>query len=135
MRFDKLTIKAQEAVQDALQQASSAGHAEIGPEHLLASLLCQENGISRDLLARVGANLADLQSEVDSHLGSLPSVRGASAQPGLSALLQSVMDHAFQRAQHLKDDYVSAEHLLEGIVAVEAFEPLLHVGRVREGDG
>ena len=122
MRFDKLTIKAQEAVQDAVQLASSAGHAEIGPEHLLASLLRPEDGISRDLLARVGADTAAIQSGLESHLGSLPSVRGASAQPGLSALLQRVMDHAFRRAQHLKDDYVSAEHLLDGIAATKGSE-------------
>ncbi len=122
MQFDKLTIKAQEAVQDAVQRASSAGHAEIGPEHLLASLLRQEDGISRDLLARVGADTAAIQSALESHLGSLPSVRGASAQPGLSALLQRVMDHAFRRAQHLKDDYVSAEHLLGGIASTKGSE-------------
>jgi ATP-dependent Clp protease ATP-binding subunit ClpB len=119
MRFDKLTIKAQEAFQDALQLASRAGHAEILPEHLLASLLSQEEGISRDLLARVGADAAALSNQLDAYLQGLPSVQGASAQPNLSGSLQKVMDRAFQRAQHLKDDYVSVEHLLDGMASVK----------------
>jgi ATP-dependent Clp protease ATP-binding subunit ClpB len=119
MRLDKLTIKAQEAVQDALQAASSAGNPEITPEHLLAALLRQEGGITRDLLARVGADPGTLLAQVEAHLQGLPSVQGAAAQPGLSAGLRQVVEQATRRAESFKDQYVSVEHLLDALASAK----------------
>jgi len=117
MRFDKLTVRAQEVVQAAAQNAAGQGHPEVLPEHLLLALLAQEEGIAPDLLARVGADPAQLRARVEEALAKLPKVGGASAQPRLSNSLQASFDQAFRRAGEFKDDYVSVEHLLDALVS------------------
>jgi len=117
MRFEKLTVRAQEVVQAALQSAASQGHPEVLPEHLLLALLAQDEGIASDLLTRVGADPGRLRARVEEVLAKLPKVGGASAQPRLSAPLQASLDHAFQRAEEFKDDYVSVEHLLDALTS------------------
>ncbi|MGD8375830.1 MAG: ATP-dependent Clp protease ATP-binding subunit, partial [Acidobacteriota bacterium] len=119
MRLDKLTIKGQEAIRDALEAASAAGNPEITPEHLLAVLLRQEKGITRDLLARVGADPDVVLAGLEAALQRLPRAQGASQQPSPSRGLQAVLDRAFERAREFKDEYVSVEHLLEGILAAD----------------
>ena len=71
-RFDKLTIKAQEAVQRAQELAADAGNPQLEPLHLLAALLAEQDGVVRPLLERIGVNQAQLQQIVAAELGHLP---------------------------------------------------------------
>ena len=112
IRFDKLTIKAQEALQDAQHLADEKGHPTIEPLHLLAALLRQDKGIVVPVLQKLGASPEQALSETLRSLESRPQVSGAPAQPHISPELKRVLDAAWDEAQRLKDEYVSAEHLL-----------------------
>ncbi len=111
MRFDKLTVKAQEAIASAQAIASEAGHATIGPLHLLAALLRQEGGLAQPLLEKVGIPADRINSIVDSELARLPS-QSAQAGMGMDPSLNAVLNRAEREARDLKDDYTSVEHLL-----------------------
>ena len=118
-RTDKLTIKAQEAVQHAHSLAADEGHPEIEPLHLLAALLDETEGITGTVLERIGANRAQLDAVVRSELGHLPKVAGGSTpQPG--SALANVLEVAQQAADTMKDDYVSTEHLLLALSRVDS---------------
>ena len=80
-RFDKLTIKAQEAVQRAQEMAADHGNPQIDPLHLLASLLAEEEGIVKPLLEKIGVNRGQLDRIVESELNHLPKVSGAAGPP------------------------------------------------------
>jgi ATP-dependent Clp protease ATP-binding subunit ClpB len=110
-RFDKLTIKAQEAVQRAQELASEAGNPQIEPVHLLAALLDEGEGIVRPVLEKVGANVGQLETIVDAELKHLPKSSGGSP-PGVGPQLSKVLDAAQSEADGMKDDFVSTEHLL-----------------------
>jgi ATP-dependent Clp protease ATP-binding subunit ClpB len=112
MRLDKFTIKAQEALQQAQTLADQLGHQEILPEHVLATLLDQEEGIIRPLLQKLGADYRAIRADVQRELDRQPKVQGASGQLYLSGRLRKALDRAMEEAQRLKDDYVSTEHLL-----------------------
>jgi ATP-dependent Clp protease ATP-binding subunit ClpB len=112
IRWDKFTIKAQEAIQQAGDVASQHGNPEILPLHLLAALLRDQEGIVPPVLTKLGADPARLQIEVLDRIDGLPKVSGAAAQPQLSALMQRILDQAFKEADKFKDEYVSTEHLL-----------------------
>ncbi len=114
MRFDKLTIKSQEALSEAQSAAGSRGHSEIQPAHLLAALLGQAEGSTVPVLQKLGVPLDVLQGEVEKLLEQLPKVSGG-AQPQLSRNLSRVLEAAFKEAEALKDEYVSTEHLLLAI--------------------
>ena len=116
MRLDKLTIKAQDAVQDAQHVADENRQQQIEPEHLLLALLQQEGGIVAPILQRLGANPGSLAASVKAELGKMPKVSG-SAGTYLSPRLQRVFDTANQEAERLKDEYISTEHILIGIAA------------------
>jgi ATP-dependent Clp protease ATP-binding subunit ClpB len=111
MRWDKLTIKTQEALAAAQAIASQRGHSAVGPLHLLEALLQQEGGLAGSLLERVGVPASRVASVVGSELSRLPS---QSAQAGLSMdpALNSVLNRADKEAGDLKDEYISVEHLL-----------------------
>src|SRR3954449_11536150 len=110
-RFDKLTIKAQEAVQRAQELASEAGNPQIEAVHLLSALLDENEGIVRPVLEKVGANVGQLETIVDAELKHLPRSSGGSP-PALSSQLSKVLDAAQAEADGMKDDFVSTEHLL-----------------------
>src|SRR5947199_718182 len=112
IRWDKLTLKSQEAVQKASELASENGNPELLPIHLIAALLEDQEGIVVPVLRRIGVGPEKLLSEANAEIRKLPKVSGASAQPNMSAALQKVMDSAFKEADTFKDEYVSAEHLL-----------------------
>jgi ATP-dependent Clp protease ATP-binding subunit ClpB len=112
IRWDKFTIKAQEAIQQANEIAGQHGNPEMLPQHLLAALLQDQEGIVVPVLAKLGANAATLQSQLMERIDRLPKVYGASAQPHLSAAMSQVLDQAFKEADTFKDEYVSTEHLL-----------------------
>src|SRR4051794_6699518 len=110
-RFDKLTVKAQEAVQRAQELASEAGNPQMEPVHLLAALLDETEGIVRPVLEKMGANVGQLETIVGAELKHLPRSSGGSP-PGLSSQLSKVLDAAQSEADGMKDDFVSTEHLL-----------------------
>jgi ATP-dependent Clp protease ATP-binding subunit ClpB len=113
IRWDKLTLKAQEAMQAANDAASHRGNSELVPLHLLAGLLADREGIVAPVLAKIGLNVDSLRADAEQALETLPKVSGSGAmQAALSPALSKVMEQAFREADHFKDDYVSTEHLL-----------------------
>ncbi|OGQ23602.1 MAG: ATP-dependent chaperone ClpB [Deltaproteobacteria bacterium RIFCSPLOWO2_02_FULL_44_10] len=120
MRFDRLTLKAQEAFQKAQEIAGKQNQQELTPEHLFLSLLQQEEGLVPAILKKIGINMARLEEELSDVLQNLPQVTGATTgQVSLSRSLNQVFEQAFQEAEKLKDEFVSTEHLLLGIVAIK----------------
>ncbi|HEV2462479.1 MAG TPA: ATP-dependent chaperone ClpB [Acidobacteriaceae bacterium] len=111
IRWDKFTVKSQEAVQAASQLASEHGNPEILPLHLLAALVEDREGIIVPVLEKVGVPADQLRLKVQDALSKLPKVSGG-AQPGSSAALNRVFEQAFREAENFKDEYVSTEHLL-----------------------
>ena len=116
MRMDKLTLKAQEALQAAQGVASDHSHQGLTPEHLLTALIQQEEGIVPQVLEQLGVSLATLENNLGQSLGSLPQVAGTDGQFYVTPELQKVLNLAEKSAQTLKDEYTSTEHLLLGIV-------------------
>ncbi len=114
MRFDKLTVKAQEAVQAAQSLADQQSHQALDPEHLLLALIQQQEGVVGPLLAKLGARPEAIAREVEEELGKLPKVRGGGGQY-VSPRLKDALDRAWTEAERLKDEYCSTEHLLIGL--------------------
>jgi len=112
IKWDKFTVKSQEALQAAQGAAAENGNPEVLPLHLLAALLEDKEGVVLPVLEKVGIAVQPLQAAVTAAIAKLPKVQGASAQPGTSNALNKVLDGAFKEAETFKDDYVSTEHLL-----------------------
>ena len=112
IRWDKFTLKSQEAVQAASQLAEENGNPEVQPLHLLAALVEDKEGVIVPVLEKVGVPTAQLRAKTQDALGKLPKVSGSGAQPTSSAALNKVFERAFKEADHFKDEYVSTEHLL-----------------------
>jgi ATP-dependent Clp protease ATP-binding subunit ClpB len=111
IRWEKLTVKSQEAVQAAAGQAAEYGNPEVLPVHLMAALLEDREGVVLPVLEKVGVPVEQMLAGVNSAIQKLPKVQGG-AQPGMSAALNKVLDQAFKEAENFKDEYVSTEHLL-----------------------
>ena len=111
IKWEKLTLKSQEAVQGAQSHAAENGNPEVLPLHLLAALLEDRDGVVIPVLEKIGVPVEQLLSGVNSAIEKLPKVQGG-AQPGLSSALQKVLEQGFKEADNFKDDYVSTEHLL-----------------------
>jgi len=121
MRYEKLTLKSQEALSEAQSGATSRGHSQITPDHLLRALVGQPEGSTVPILQKIGVSLDGLQAELENHLERQAKVSGG-AQPTLSPGLSRVLDAAFVEAEARKDEYVSTEHLLLAIAADESEE-------------
>ena len=118
MNFNKFTIKSQEAVQNAQEIAASYGNQSIEPEHLLAALVQDSEGIVVPILQKIGANVDYIRIKVNELLESLPKVSGAGAgNQHIGQTLAQLFDAALKEAQSLKDEYVSTEHLLLALVS------------------
>jgi ATP-dependent Clp protease ATP-binding subunit ClpB len=115
IRWDKFTVKAQEAVQRASQLASEHGNPELQPIHLLAALLEDKENIVPPVLEKIGIGPQAVLSDVYSQIEKLPKVSGQAAQPGLSNEASNLLEQAFKEASNFKDEYVSTEHLLLAI--------------------
>jgi ATP-dependent Clp protease ATP-binding subunit ClpB len=111
MNFNKFTNKSQEAVQNAQEIASSYGNQSIEPEHLLAALIQDGQGIVVPVLQKIGANVNHIKIKVNEVLDKLPKVSSSSGQ-FISPELNSVLERARTETENLKDEFVSAEHLL-----------------------
>jgi len=116
LRFDKLTVKAQEALQAAQEMGARSGQQQIEPLHVLWALVAQSEGVVPPLLEKLGVSPASLAGEIEKQIGRLPQVSGVTEQ-FLSKASQDALERAFGEAERLKDDYVSTEHILLGIAA------------------
>ena len=117
MNLQKFTVKAQEAVQKAMELAASKNHQGIEPPHLLEAFLSDPDSVAVSILRRVGVSLDRLRTEVEAALESLPTVTGASAgDQYVGEELKKVFDRARAEADVMDDEYVSTEHLLIGLV-------------------
>ncbi len=121
MRMDKLTIKSQEALQEAQRLAERKGNQELQPEHLLWALLEEDEGIASQILKRLGIDTKTLQTDVEREVDKFPKVVGATplGQIYISPRLKEVLEKAFREAEHLTDEYVSVEHLLLSLISIE----------------
>ncbi|MCC7186851.1 MAG: ATP-dependent chaperone ClpB [Acidobacteria bacterium] len=115
MNLNKYTEKAQQAILAAQQTAERSGHPELLPEHLLASLVTQADGIVPALLGKMQVNASAIVGGADALLKALPRTQGG-AQPGASSRLRAVLSAAEQEADTLKDEYTSTEHLFVALV-------------------
>src|SRR5437660_8011229 len=116
LRFDKMTVKAQEALQTAQEIAASHQNQQIEPVHLLAALAAQADGVVPPLLARLGVRPEALSQEIEREIGRLPKVQGF-AQQHMGRPLNDILERAFKEADTFKDEYVSTEHLFLAIAA------------------
>jgi len=111
MRLDKLTLKAQEALQASQALTEKLGHAEIGPLHLLEVLVSRPEGIVVPMLQRLGADPGAVLQAVNEKLGTYAQVQGQTAYP-MSRTLGELIDRAWNIADEFTDEYLSTEHLL-----------------------
>src|SRR5437899_3750030 len=117
MQLDRLTLKSQEALQEAQRIAQGYSHQEVDGEHLLLAMLGQAESLIPDLLQKVGVPPAKLRPQLESELGRRHKVQGASsADLFLSNHLKKALDAAQAEAGELKDEYISSEHLLLGLL-------------------
>src|SRR5712692_6590959 len=114
MKFDRLTVKAQEAMQAAQSLADQGSHQAIEPEHLLLALLQQQEGVVGPLLAKLGARPEGILRQLEGELAKTPKVSGGGRQYA-SPRLEGGRQRAWDEAQRLKDEYISTEHLLIAI--------------------
>jgi len=117
MDFEKFTIKAQEALNEASSLAQKNDHSQIEIAHLLMALLCQQDGIVPPIVEKIGADLAGLISSAEALMNAHPKVYGEAAQVYFSSAASKVFAKAEAEAASLKDEFVSAEHILIAISA------------------
>ncbi|MBI4577696.1 MAG: AAA family ATPase, partial [Planctomycetes bacterium] len=118
MRLDRFTLKSQEALQRSEAAAREAHHPAVTPVHLLSALLAESEGVAVALLKRIGASTDALATGAAEALSRLPRV-GGDATVAVDAALREVLEEAWREAERLKDDYVSAEHLLVALAESE----------------
>ncbi len=117
MKYDSLTLKAQDVLQQASGVAQEYKHPTLDVDHLALAMIRQEEGVVPPLLSRIGADPRDLEAGIQSVLGQKPVVHGDEAQMQLSSTMQKVLNSAEKEASDLKDEYVSTEHLLLAAVS------------------
>jgi ATP-dependent Clp protease ATP-binding subunit ClpB len=116
MRLDKFTIKSQELIQHAQNLAARQHQQQIEPEHLLAAMLAEKEGVARAILTKLGVSPEGVTQEATLALERLPKVSGAGTEAYLSPRSRAILDAAFAEAAKMKDEYVSIEHLLLAVV-------------------
>ncbi|MEG9433503.1 ATP-dependent chaperone ClpB [Terriglobus sp. ADX1] len=112
IKWDKMTVKSQEAIQAAGQMAAEYGNPEVMPLHLLAALLEDREGIVLPVLEKIGVPAQQLLANVNAAIQRLPKIQGAQQNPSAGAALTKVLEQAFKEADNFKDEFVSTEHLL-----------------------
>jgi ATP-dependent Clp protease ATP-binding subunit ClpB len=135
IRWEKLTVKSQEAMQQAQGRAAEFGNPEIQPVHLLLALIEDRDGVIPAVLEKIGVPTERLESNLHQLEEKLPRVQGSSGQPGPGSALTKVLEQAFHEAANFKDDYVSTEHLLLGVAHLKgdaARDALTAVGATHE---
>ena len=120
IRWDKFTVKAQEAVQRANELTSEHGNPELMPVHLLAALVEDKEGIVPPVLEKIGIGAQAVLHETYREIEKLPKVSGGAAQAALSSAANQLLERAFKEADNFKDEYVSTEHLLLAITQLKS---------------
>jgi ATP-dependent Clp protease ATP-binding subunit ClpB len=115
MRFDRFTIRGQEAVQESISSAEKNQNQQVEPEHLLAAMLEQKEGVVRPILGKIGANAQSVLNEVEAAIAKFPKVTGG--QQYFSTRTNLIFQEAQKIAEKMEDEYVSTEHLLSAIAA------------------
>ena len=135
MRFDKFTLKVQEGLQEAQSIAGQYGQQAIEAEHLLLVLLAQEQGIVAEILKKMGVDPGRVEDELKKSLDKLPKIYGGgTGQVYLGPRLNRLLDRATQEAARMKDEYVSAEHVLVAMAEEkEGIEALRKNGVTKDG--
>ncbi len=129
MRFDRFTIRGQEAVQEAISLAEKGQNQQVEPEHILAIMLEQKEGVVKPILGKIGANAAPILGEVQAAIEKFPKVSGG--QQYFSSRTNTLFQTAQKEAEKMEDEYVSTEHLLLAI----ADEKEGDAGRILRGNG
>ena len=111
IRFDKLTLKGQEALQSAQSHAQEKGNPQVAPEHMLWALIGQKDGVVLPILQKLGVNLPTIARDLADLVAKLPKVQGQ-AELYMSPSLGRILEDGFKEADQFKDEYVSTEHLL-----------------------
>ncbi len=134
MRLDKLTVKSQEALQQAQSLAEKRSHQAIDVEHLLFALIGQKEGVVGSLLQKLGVPLGTVAERLQKALDRLPQVTGVAGQTYITPRLKKVIESAEAEAEALKDEYISTEHLLLAMVQEggEAGKILQDLGATRD---
>jgi ATP-dependent Clp protease ATP-binding subunit ClpB len=117
MRLDKLTIKAQEALQSAHDRAEQGSHQEITAEHMLLALLAQEQGVVGAILRKLGIDPDAVANRVERTLEELPRVSGSRSDIYVGNRLKDVLEDAGRQSKEFKDEYISSEHILLALVS------------------
>jgi len=115
MRFDRFTIRGQEAVQEAIGIAEKNQNQQVEPEHLLASMLEQKEGTLRPILGKIGANAQTILTDILAAIARFPQVSGG--QQYFSSRINTIFQEAQKEAEKMSDEYISTEHLLLAIAA------------------
>jgi ATP-dependent Clp protease ATP-binding subunit ClpB len=121
MRFDRFTLKSQELIQNANTLASTHGNQQIEPEHLLAAMLEEKEGVARSVFQRLGASGDDIANSAATAIDRLPKVSGG-GDVYLSSTAKTALEAAFAEAGKMKDEYTSIEHILLALCDKKAGE-------------
>ncbi len=129
MRLDKFTLKAQEAIESAVASAEKQNHQQVEPEHILAAMIEQSEGVTRPMLGRVGVNIQAVLSDLDAAIKKFPQVSGT-GQRYYGSRATEAFNRAQKEADRFKDDYISTDSLLLAIA-----EDKQEAGRILRSHG
>jgi ATP-dependent Clp protease ATP-binding subunit ClpB len=135
IRWEKLTVKSQQAMAQAQARAAELGNPEVQPVHLLLALIEDREGVIPAVLEKIGVPTERLEHDLHQIEEKLPRVAGSASQPGLSQALNKVLEQAFREAANFKDEYISTEHLLLGAAHLKgdsARDALVALGATHE---
>ncbi|MGN6105293.1 MAG: ATP-dependent chaperone ClpB [Kofleriaceae bacterium] len=117
MKLDKLTVKAQEAIAAARDLAIERHHPEVTPEHLLASLIDQADGIAPRILQKLGADPRIVRADIETAFQRMPKIHGAALDVDISRSFKDIWEAAGKEAAAMKDEFISTEHFLIALAA------------------
>src|SRR5271168_2541195 len=117
-RFEQLTLKSQEAVQQAQTLARERGHQRLEPMHLLAALLHPDQQVVRSLLEQLGVNPTQILKAAEEGLAVLPKVSGG--EQTVSPELNQIFEASLTESQRMKDQFISVEHLLLALLKIKS---------------
>ncbi|MBK6724152.1 MAG: ATP-dependent chaperone ClpB [Acidobacteria bacterium] len=129
MRFDRFTIRGQEAVQEAITLAEKGENQQVEPEHLLAAMMAQAEGVVKPILGKIGANAQTILTDVEAAIAKFPKVSGG--QQYFSSRTNTLFQDAQKEAEKMQDEYLSTEHLLIVIAAEKEGD----AGRILRSNG
>ena len=115
MRFDRFTIRGQEAIQSAIGVAEKNQNQQVEPEHILVAMLEQKEGVLRPILGKLGVNAAQVTNDLQAAIDKLPKVSGG--QQYFSSRTNTIFQDVLKIAEKMEDEYISTEHLLIAIAA------------------